>query len=79
MRCESVVSFDPSPVTNMILFTWFTWLLMAGGAVSLVRLAFVIVRQVGRRNPAQSRRREPALADNAPSRALLDAAGRNFG
>jgi transcriptional regulator with XRE-family HTH domain len=63
----------------MILFTWFSWLLTAGGAVSLVRLAFVIVRQVGRRNPAQSRRREPALADNAPSRALLDAAGRNFG
>jgi transcriptional regulator with XRE-family HTH domain len=79
VRCERVVSFDPSPMTNMILFTWFTWLLTAGGAVSLVRLGFVIVRQLGRRNSAQSRRREPALADNAASRASIDAAGRNFG
>jgi transcriptional regulator with XRE-family HTH domain len=58
----------------MILFTWFTWLLTAGGALSLVRLAFVIVRQAGRRNPAQSRHREPAL-----SRALADKARRTFG
>ena len=79
MRCESVVSFDPSSMTNMILSSWFTWLLTAVGAASVVPLAFVIVRQVGRRSPAQARRREPALADNAPSRALVDAAGRNFG
>jgi transcriptional regulator with XRE-family HTH domain len=55
----------------MILFLgWLTWLLTAAGAVSLVRLAFAIV---------QSRRREPARADKAPSRALAEAAGRNFG
>jgi transcriptional regulator with XRE-family HTH domain len=63
----------------MILLTWFTWLLAAGGAVSLVRLALVIVRRVSRRNRAQSRRPEPVPADNAPSRALVDANRRNFG
>jgi transcriptional regulator with XRE-family HTH domain len=54
----------------IVFFNLFTWLLTAAGAVSLVRLAFAM---------AQSRRREPALADNAPSRALVEAAGRNFG
>src|SRR3954463_12800686 len=66
-------------MTNMILSTWFAWLLTAVGTASLVPLAFVILRQAGRRNTAQARRREPALADNALSRALVDAAKRNFG